>query len=279
MNQKPKPPVVPTVIRLAVLWALYVSAGFLLRKTSLPYDQPDLFWPLPGLALASILILGFRFWPVVMLGGAIFLYVGDVPFGFFMAVAATGSTLAAVVLAFIFQRLFKFENAFERGRGVTVYVLLAGGLGAALNAAFSVTGLALAEKISWSLLWPNLLAWCIPNALALLVLVPFFIVWSSPSLWRWDWRQAIEGVLCVVGLATSTLVAIAVWFFYGIHNYPLAYLPVPFLLWATFRFGPRGATAARWWSRRRFFTSCFRGTVWRTTIRTRCNPSAIACAF
>ena len=242
VSQKPKPPAFPTVIRLAVLWALYISAGFLLRKTSLPYDQPNFFWPLSGLALAAILILGFRFWPVVVLAGAIFLYVGDVPFGFFMAVAATGSTLAALALAFIFRLLFKFENVLERGRGVIVYILLVGGFGAALNAAFSVAGLALAGKISWSLFWPNVLAWCIPNALALLALAPFLIVWSTPSLWRWNLSQIIEGALCVAGLATSTLVAIAVWFFYGIHNYPLAYLPVPFLLWATFRFGPRGAT-------------------------------------
>jgi PAS domain S-box-containing protein len=217
------------------------SGGLLLKKSLLPYDQVNLFWPVAGLALALTMQAGCRFWPVTAFGVGLFLYVGGVPPGYFIAATAMGSTLAALLCSFLFRRFFKFENAFERVRGVTAYVLVAGGLVAVLNATLNVTGLALAQKISWGLLLPNLLLWCMPNALALLVLAPVFIVWSAPSLWRLDLRQALEGALCVVGLATSTLIAIAVWFFYGIHNYPLAYLPVPFLLWGTFRFGPRGA--------------------------------------
>ena len=51
----------------------------------------------------------------------------------------------------------------------------------------------------------------------------------------------MEALVCVAGLAASTLIAFNAWFVYGIHDFQLAYLPVPFLLWGTFRFGPRGA--------------------------------------
>jgi two-component system, sensor histidine kinase and response regulator len=243
VSQNPQPPAVPTVLRLAVLFALNLAAGFLARKFALNCETPELFWPPAGLALAAVLVLGWRFWPVAAVGAEIFLYAAGAPFGSFMAATVAGVTVSAVACKMLFRRVLKFESGFERPREVVGFVLIAGGLGAVLNAAFNVAGLALAQKISWNLFFPNLLVWCIPNALATLVLAPVFAVWAAPSLWRWDWRTAAEGALCMAGLATSTLIAIAVWFFYGVHNYPLAYLPVPFVLWATFRLGPRGATA------------------------------------
>src|SRR5205085_51591 len=40
----------------------------------------------------------------------------------------------------------------------------------------------------------------------------------------------------------GTLISFNSWFVYGIQNYPLAYLPFPFLIWGALRFGQRGAT-------------------------------------
>lgn len=43
------------------------------------------------------------------------------------------------------------------------------------------------------------------------------------------------------GLVAGTLISFNSWFVYGIQNYPLAYLPYPFLVWGALRFGQRGA--------------------------------------
>ena len=231
----------PALLRLLALLALYFLGGLLLQKSFLHYDHASLFWPPAGLALAAILILGFRFWPAIAMGAFLFLRVGGAPFGFFMLATAAGNTLAAVGTAFLLKRLFKFENSLERLRDLAAYVLVAGVLGAALNAALSAAGLAGEHKISWPALLPNLLAWWMPNLLAVLVLTPVFVAWAAPSLWRWNFRQAVEAMICVVGLAAGALVSFSAWFVYGIHNFLLAYLPVPFLLWGAFRFGPRGA--------------------------------------
>src|SRR5439155_8038405 len=48
--------------------------------------------------------------------------------------------------------------------------------------------------------------------------------------------------ICGVGLIGGTLISFNSWFVYGIQNYPLAYLPFPFLVWGALRFGQRGAT-------------------------------------
>jgi PAS domain S-box-containing protein len=240
VNQS-KQPVFKTLTWLLVLAALYYTEGVLLKKSQLPYDRANLFWPQSGLALAAIMILGYRFWPIPVAGSTLLLHVGGVPFGFFMVATVAGNTVGALGVALLMKRVVKIEKALERTRDVTGYLLVAVGFGATFNAAMNAGGLAWDKKISWAELFPTMLVWWVPNILAVLALAPFFNVWAAPSLWRWDFRRAVESLFCVAGLTAGSLVVFAAWFLYGIHSYPLAYLPVPFLLWGTLRFGPRGA--------------------------------------
>ena len=238
---EPSQPVLPALLRSTALLALYFLGGLLFKKSLLLFGQVTLFWPLAGLALSAVFILGYRFWPAITLGAFLFLFFGGVPFGWFMVLTAVGNTIIALGLAALLKWLLKFENAQERVCDVAAYLVVVCGFGSALNAALNAAGLACENRISWDALLPNMLAWWVPNALAVLVLPPFFIVWNSRSLWRWNFRAAAEAVVCAGGLIASTLVAFNTWFVYSIHNYPLVYLPVPFLLWGGFRFGPRGA--------------------------------------
>jgi two-component system sensor histidine kinase/response regulator len=230
-------PVLPALLRLAALLALYYPAGLLLKHSLLPYDRLNLFWPPAGLALAAALVFGWRYWPGIVLGTCLFLYVGGAPFGIFMAVLAVGGGLAAVLCAVCLKRLLRLENALERTQDVAGFLLVGVGVGTLINAALSAAGSAPEHAFSWT----TLPAWCVPNALALLVLTPFFLVWTSSSMWRWSFWAAGEMLIFVAGLATGTMLSLSGWFVYGDHSYVLAYLPLPFLLWGTFRFGPRGA--------------------------------------
>jgi PAS domain S-box-containing protein len=54
------------------------------------------------------------------------------------------------------------------------------------------------------------------------------------------WR-GLEAGMCAAGLVLGTLVAFNNGFGYGLPEYPLVYLPFPFLVWFAIRFGPRGA--------------------------------------
>ena len=239
MSQKQQP-ILPALLRSLAVLALYFLGGLLYQKSVRLFGQVTLFLPLAGLALAAVFILGYRVWFTLLLGNFLFLIVGGVPWGFFMVFTAVGNVLIAVGGGVFLKRLLKFENAQERVRDVAAY-LLVGGLGTALNATLNAAGLVCDDTISGEALWATALVWWIPNVLAVLVLPPFCVVWTARSLWRWDFRRGAEALVCVAGLVVSTLVAFNTWFSYGIHNDPLAFLPAPFLLWGTFRFGPRGA--------------------------------------
>jgi PAS domain S-box-containing protein len=232
-----------TFTRVVVLIALYFIGGLVGKETTFLSGSVALVWPPAGIALAAILLFGYRFWPGVAFGAILFSFMNGMPLGFFTLGTAIGNTMGAVVCAFLLQKIITFNNAMERIRDVTGYIGLACFLGTTVNAAFNVVSLAYSGEVAWDNLFSTILVWWVPNALAGLVVAPFIITWATPSATRWNARLIIEAVVCGAGLVGGTLISFNSWFVYGIQNYPLAYLPFPFLVWGALRFGQRGATA------------------------------------
>lgn len=231
-----------TLTRVVILTAFYFVGGLLGKEASFLSGSVALVWPPAGIALAAILLFGYRFWPGVALGAVLFSFTNGVPFGFFTLGTAVGNTVGALVCAYLLRRVTTFNRAMESTSDVTAYIGFACFFGTTVNAAFNVVSLVYAGSVTWDDLFPKLLQWWVPNALAALVVTPFIVTWATPSTVRWNSRLAVEAALCATGLVLGTLVSFNSWFVYGIQNYPLAYLPFPFLVWGALRFGQRGAT-------------------------------------
>jgi PAS domain S-box-containing protein len=231
-----------TFTRVVLLIALYFIGGLIGKTTTFLSGSVALVWPPAGIALAAILLFGYRFWPGVAMGAVLFSFMNGMPLGFFTLGTAIGNTMGAIICAFLLQRFVAFDNAMERTRDVTGYVGLACFLGTTVNAAFNVVSLVYTGAVAWDNLFPTTLVWWVPNALAGLVVAPFIITWATPSAICWDARLIAEAVICGAGLVTGTLISFNSWFVFGLQNYPLAYLPFPFLVWGALRFGQRGAT-------------------------------------
>ncbi len=229
--------------RGVILTAFYFIGGLVGKETVFLSGNVTLVWPPAGIALAAILLFGYRFWPGVALGAVLFTFMNGTPFGFFTLGTAIGNTIGAIVCAYLLKKFTAFDNAMERTRDVTGYIGLACFLGTTVNAAFNVVSLAYGGVVKWDDLFSTTLVWWVPNALAGLVVAPLIITWATPSATRWTATLIIEAVICSVGLVGGTLISFNTWFVYGIQNYPLAYLPFPFLVWSSLRFGPRGASA------------------------------------
>jgi PAS domain S-box-containing protein len=235
-------PRLTTPTRVVILIALYFLGGLLGKEASFLSGSVALVWPPAGIALAAILLFGYRFWPGVALGAVLFSFMNGMPLGFFTFGTAIGNTMGAIVCTFLLRRIINFDNALERTRDVAGYIGLACFLGTTVNAAFNVVGLVYGGTVAWPDLFPTILEWWVPNALAGLVVAPFLLTWATPSALRWQPRLVVEAAVCGTGLVAGTLISFHSWFVYGIQNYPLAYLPFPFLVWGALRFGQRGAT-------------------------------------
>src|SRR5690348_11936136 len=145
------------------------------KEASFLSESTALVWPPAGIALAAILLFGYRFWPGVALGAILFSLLDGVPFGFFTLGTAIGNTIGAIICAFLLRKLISFNNVMERTRDVTGYIGLACFLGTTVNATFNVVSLIYAGALHWNNLGPKVLEWWVPNALAGLVVAPFII--------------------------------------------------------------------------------------------------------
>jgi PAS domain S-box-containing protein len=240
---KPQSRSLTPTTRAVILIALYFIGGLIGKESSFLSGSVVLVWPPAGIALAAILLFGYRFWPAVALGAVLFSFTNGMPLGFFTFGTAIGNTMGAIVCAYLLKRLISFNNAMETTRDVAGYVGLACFLGTTVNASFNVVSLAYGGAVKWDDLFTTTLGWWVPNALAGLVVAPFLITWTAPSSIRWNAKLILEAVLCAAGLIGGTMISFNSWLAYGIQNYPLAYLPFPFLVWCALRFGQRGATA------------------------------------
>src|ERR1700739_3814251 len=208
---KRQPRNLTTATRAVILIAFYFIGGLIGKKSSFLSGSVVLVWPPAGIALAAILLFGYRFWPGVALGAVLFSFTNGMPLGFFTFGTAIGNTMGAIVCAFLLKRLIKFNNAMETTRDVAGYVGLACFLGTTVNASFNVVSLAYSGAVKWDDLFPTVLAWWVPNALAGLVVAPFLITWSAPSSIRWNVKLTLEAVFCAFGLIGGTMISFNSW--------------------------------------------------------------------
>src|SRR5438876_8318144 len=124
MNFKPKPGLT-TFTRVVILTAFYFVGGLLGKEASFLSGSVALVWPPAGIALAAILLFGYRFWPGVALGAVLFSFIDGLPLGFFTLGTAIGNTVGAIVCAFLLKRFVAFDNRMERTRDVIGYISLA----------------------------------------------------------------------------------------------------------------------------------------------------------
>jgi PAS domain S-box-containing protein len=239
-----KDTLVNMLIRLLGLALVYVLAGLVARLTDSIAGPATLVWSPAGIALAGILVFGYRCWPGIALGSLLFSMMQGVPFGYFMLGLAVGNTVGAVISAYLLQQFVNFENSMERVRDAGAYLLLACGLGTTINALFIAVGLVNDSNMPQEAIFTQFLSWWVSNALAVLVITPVIITWAAPASVRMTPWRVLEALTCAAGLLCGAAISFETWFVYGLQGYPLAYLPFPFLVWFALRFGPRGATTA-----------------------------------
>src|ERR1022692_2703587 len=122
-NVKPKSgPSLTTLTRVVILIALYFLGGLFGKQASFLSGSIALVWPPAGIALAAILLFGYRFWPGVALGAVLFSFMNGLPLGFFTFGTAIGNIMGAIVCAFLLKKISAFDNALERTRDVTGYI-------------------------------------------------------------------------------------------------------------------------------------------------------------
>src|SRR4051794_9809910 len=97
-------------------------------------------WPPTGIALAALVVWGYRLWPSIALGAFLANCWTGVPFLTVLGIT-TGNTLEALVGAYLLLSVARFKPTLERVRDVVALAVLAGGLSTIVSATIGVTSL------------------------------------------------------------------------------------------------------------------------------------------
>jgi diguanylate cyclase (GGDEF)-like protein len=226
-----------------VLAVVYFIVGKLGLTLAFLNASASAAWPCTGIALAALLIFGYRVWPAIFVG-AFFVNFTSAGTALTAATIAAGNSLEAVVGCYLVTRFAGGRNAFQRSQNIFKFVLLAGTVATAVGASIGSATLVLAHLAEPSRQLSIWLTWWLGDDVGALVVTPLLLLWAENPNRNWTRHQIIELALLFFGLVSTT------WFVFGygfhnvVKNYPFEYLCFPFLVWAAFRFGRRKAATA-----------------------------------
>jgi integral membrane sensor domain MASE1/anti-sigma regulatory factor (Ser/Thr protein kinase) len=218
---------------VAIAYVVAAKVGFTLAFTT---KQVTAVWPPTGIALAALLLWGYRAWPGIWVGAFASNALSSEPV-WTAAAIATGNTLAPLFGNFLLRRL-GFDNALERVRDVLLLALFGSACAMTVSATNGVVDLALARIVSWSAFPSVWWVWWAGDAMGVLFVVPLLLTWIT-SVQR---EEAADGsTIELAGLGAALLASSSLSF---LSNFPLRFSVYPFIIWTGLRFRQRETTAA-----------------------------------
>jgi integral membrane sensor domain MASE1 len=228
--------------RLLAVAALYFGTAWISDRLLTFVGDADLITPvwLPsGVALAALLLFGYRYWPAILLGHLL-LYLSawpTPPLPPLTAALASGGNLLAALLATFLLRSVGFRYSLDRLVDVVRLFAIGGLLAPAVAATWGVGVLALTGLLAGMDVVGTWTTWWAGNKLGVLTVAPLLLTWGTGRRQPLTLGRRVELVaLGLALLASGALVFVA--------HLAAAYVTFPAVVWAAVRFGPRGAASA-----------------------------------
>jgi signal transduction histidine kinase len=201
-----------------------------------------LVWPPTGLALAALVVFGRDEWPAVALGALVAnLWVGAPPL--VAAGIAVGNTLEAVIGAALVTRAGAFRRSLDDLRSVARLVVFAALLSTLVSASGGTLSMVLAHVVPATRAARTWHAWWVGDMMGDLVVAPLVLTLTVRDDAGRSGSRAEASLLCLLFALTLALV-------FGrsesasVARFREPHVLMPLLIWASVRFGPRGAATA-----------------------------------
>ena len=213
---------------------LYVAIAKLsLRFASInPSATP--IWPPTGLALAMLVLRGYRLWPAIFLAAFVtnFTTAGTALTSLFIA---GGNTVEALLGAWLVNAYAGGRHAFASQIGVGKFAAIAPA-GTALSATIGVLTLRAAGLASWGNFGAVWTTWWLGDLAGALVVAPAIILWAEtpvPAIARREYILLYLAAALTGAIAFTGLVPLA----YG--RSAMTFIVIAPLMWAALRCGQR----------------------------------------
>jgi PAS domain S-box-containing protein len=229
--------------------------GLAVSGLLIPWINPTAtpLWPPTGLALALVLLRGYRIWPAILVGAFFSTAVGGGGLSE-AACIALGTPIAALAGAWLIERCSHGRDTLATPLGVAKFALIAFAPTTMISAAMATAGLALANDVglarpiaTWTARW-------LADGSGTLLIAPVILLWATKPSRSWSRWSPVETAAVVIVTAAIGIAAFSPQVGGALmdndldkllaYRSLLGFLVALPLLWASLRGNPRDAAAA-----------------------------------
>ncbi len=199
------------VIAVAITYFATGKLGLLLSANN---DYSTLVWPPSGIAVAAVLLLGYRIWPAIVFG-ALAVNISFAGSGFELSdlflsdlqnyPIAAGNTLQPLIAAYLLKRARLFRSPLTQLGDILRFYALAGPISCLVAATIGTLSLytfAVIPAADFANTWAT---WWIGDTNGVILLTPLIISWSLPQDNAWQRRRAAVSAGSVLVLIILTI--------------------------------------------------------------------------
>jgi anti-anti-sigma factor len=223
------------LLQIVGVAAAYAVSGKLGLKYAFESSTVTAIWPPTGIALAALVLGGYRLWPGVALGALFANLDTGVPAVTVLGITI-GNTLEALTGAFLLRRA-GFRPSLERLRDVLLLIALGAVISTTVSATIGVTSLLIGGVISWARVASLWRTWWLGDMGGDLVIAPALLIAATHRHYRWLPGRSVEAAVLALLLTGVSVLVFS-------QSTQIVYALFPLLIWAALRFWQAGAAGA-----------------------------------
>jgi len=214
---------------------IYFAAARLSLLLAVGATNVTSVWPPSGIALAVILLYGYRMGPAIFIGACAanlltLAGAGLDPVNYIAASIATalGNMLEGLIGAWLVRRFVGDGNPFDTMKGLVAFIVGGSVVSTMVSASIGVSSYVLAagETLPLARLW---VTWWLGDAVGVLIVSPLVILLKQTGLPKIEKSRLGEAAGIFAVLTAASLIIL-------LNDHKLEYAIIPPLLWIAFRF-------------------------------------------
>jgi serine phosphatase RsbU (regulator of sigma subunit) len=234
------------LVELVLVFVAYFLGGTV--GLAIPFTTGNVspVWPPSGIALAAMLMVGYRIWPAVALGAFLVNFFTQIPALAALGIAV-GNTLGPMVGAWMLRRFPSFHpsrsiRSLARFRDVIGLIVFAALGATAISATLGCIVLSLTPVNPWSSFGRAWLIWYLGDAMGVLIVTPLLLTFTRLMSIR-EPRQIFNLAALLSGAVISSLLIFDRRLGFHTEEDLFAFAVFPFVIWGAIRFEAAGAAA------------------------------------
>ena len=170
------------LLEIAIIAVVYIGVASTAQLFPAIGAVQTPLWPPSGLALAIILLRGYRVWPGILIGSSSASAIAAGAFTVQGPALALGTTLGALAAARLINYWSYGTKTFHTPIGIVRFALIAFAPAAMLSTAGAIAGQFFSTELDASSSALAAATWCATDTVATMLIAPVIVLWATPLL-------------------------------------------------------------------------------------------------